>query len=55
MRDYFEDLVVLFMKSNPRKQTHMCKRVNLEKLDIQYDENEFHGTAKKNFSKQYRS
>lgn len=37
------------MKSNPRKQTHMCKCVNLEKLDIQYDENEFHGTAKKFF------
>lgn len=22
----------------------MCKCVNLEKIDVQYDENEFHGT-----------
>lgn len=37
------------MKSNPRKQTHMCKCINLEKLDIQYDENEFHRKTKKFF------
>lgn len=42
------------MKSNPRKQTHMRKCVNLEKLDTQDDENEFHAAPKKN-SKQYRS
>ena len=29
------------MKSNPRKQTQMCKCANLQKLDIQHDENEF--------------
>ena len=34
------------MKSNPRKQTQMCKCANLQKLDIQYDENEFHETLK---------
>lgn len=35
------------MKSNPRKQTQMCNCANLQKLDIQYDENVFHKTPKK--------
>lgn len=43
---FFEGLVVLSMKSNPRKQTQMCKCANLQKLDIQHDENEFHETLK---------